>query len=100
MNLNVKFSKGKPDIYQVKAATRQKRILVSLDKDFKINESLTGAINKSSGVILIVCSQTDSENIIRILKKQMNLLNPKLIQGKICRVSFDKIDFINTGGVK
>ena len=88
-----KFSKGKPDIYQVKAATKQKRILVSLDKDFKINESLTGVINKSFGVILIVCSQTDSENIIRILKKQMNFLNPKLIKGKVCRVSFDKIDF-------
>ena len=84
--------KGNSDEDQIKLATKDKRILVSLDKDFKVNDNLRGLITKSLGVILVNCSQTDSENIINIFKKNLNSINMNSIKGKICRISIDKCD--------
>lgn len=85
-----KKDKGVSDENQIKIATREKRILVSLDKDFKVNDNLKGLIDKSPGVILINCSQTDSDNVINIFKKNLNSINIGEIKGKICRISIDK----------
>lgn len=87
-----KKDKGISDEEQIKIAIKEKRILVSLDKDFKVNDNLKGLIQKSLGIILINCSQTDSENIINIFKKYLNFMNPNGIKGKICRISIDKYE--------
>lgn len=85
-----KKNKGSSDEFQIRIATKEKRILVSLDKDFKVNDNLKGLIYKSPGVILVNCSQTDSENIINIFKKQLHLISESEIKGRICRISIDK----------
>lgn len=85
-----KKDKGVSDETQIIKATRDRRILVSLDKDFHVNNSLRGLIRKSPGVILVNCARTDSENIINILKKNLNLMNINELKGKICRISIDK----------
>lgn len=87
-----KKDKGTSDINQIKIAIKEKRILVSLDKDFKVNDNLKGLIDKSLGVVLVNCSQTDSENIINIFKKNLNSININEIKGKICRISIDKYE--------
>lgn len=92
----LKLSKGCSDEAQIKTATKNNRILVSLDKDFQVNEKLKGFISKSPGVILISCSQTDSNNIIKIINKQIHTVSPIEIKGKICRISIDKSDVSDT----
>ena len=87
-----KKDKGNSDEDQMKAATKEKRILVSLDKDFKVNDNLKGLICKSMGVVLINCSQTDSENIINIFKKHLHSISNSEIKGRICRISIDKYE--------
>ena len=87
-----KKDKGNSDEDQIKIATKEKRILVSLDKDFKVNDNLKGLIRKSFGVILINCSQTDSENIINIFKKYLNFINKKEIKESVCRISINKFE--------
>lgn len=92
--LTNKKNKGLSDEDQIKIAIKEKRILVSLDKDFKINDNLIGLIKKSPGVILICCTLTDSESVISIFKKYLNSINDKEINGNICRISIDKYDII------
>lgn len=87
-----KKDKGSSDEDQIKIAAKEKRILVSLDKDFKVNDNLKGLILKSPGVILINCSQTDSKNIINVFKKYLNLINAKEIKGNVCRISINKFE--------
>lgn len=96
VSLTSKAEKGGSDEIQIKTATKSNRILVSLDKDFKINEQLEGLIRKSPGVILISYSQTDSDNIIKIIDKQMCVINSEKIKGKVCRISIDKIEFVES----
>lgn len=87
-----KKDKGVSDENQIRIATKEKRILVSLDKDFKVNDNLKGLIQKSLGVILVNCSQTDSESIINIFKKYLNFIHNKEIKGSICRISINKFE--------
>ena len=87
-----KKDKGNSDQDQIKLATKRKMILVSLDKDFQVNDNLKGLVKKSLGVILINSGQPDSENIINIFKKNLNYINIKQLNGNICRISIDKFE--------
>lgn len=87
-----KKDKGVSDEIQIKIAIKERRILVSLDKDFKVNDNLKGLVRKSLGVILVSYSQTDSENIINIFRKNLSSINTNEIKGKICRISIDKYE--------
>ena len=86
------LDKGCSDEAQIKIATKSNRILVSLDKDFKVNKELKGLISKSPGIILISCSQTDSDNIMKIIDKQIHIISLAEIKGKVCRISIDKLN--------
>lgn len=86
-------NKGLSDLNQVKLATKEGRILVSLDKDFKVNTTLLGAIRQSNGIILIVSTQSISKKIIKVIKRNFKKISSANIKGKICRISYDKCSF-------
>ena len=92
--LTNKKNKGLSDEDQIRTATKEERILVSLDKDFKINDNLIGLIKKSPGVLLVCCTLTDSESVINIFKKHLHAINSEKLNGSICRISIDKYDII------
>jgi len=85
--------KGLSDLAQIKEAAKENRIFVSLDKDFRVNENLRGAVIKSAGIILVVSSDPQSEKIILILKRRLKEITARKMKGKICQVSVDKIIF-------
>lgn len=90
-----KIDKGCSDEAQIKIATKLNKVLISLDKDFKVNKELKGLISKGPGIVLISYSQTDSGNIKKIIDKQMDAISPVEIKGKVCRISIDKISINN-----
>ena len=85
--------KSLSDAILIRKAIKEKRIFISLDKDFKTNKSLTGSIRRSMGVILIQSSDPYSAKIISILKRRLKEISGKKLKGKICRISVDKISF-------
>jgi predicted nuclease of predicted toxin-antitoxin system len=85
--------KSLSDIILIRKAIKEKRIFISLDKDFKTNENLIGSIRRSKGVILIQSSDPYSEKIISILKRHLKEISERKLKGKICRISIDKISF-------
>ena len=92
---SVKFTslknKGLSDLDQIKIANKNKRIFISLDKDFKSQNNLLGTIRKGLGVILVSSSLPVSDKIIEILKRHIKKLTPAILKGKICRISDSKI---------
>lgn len=84
--------RGLSDFEQIRHASKDKRILMALDKDFKTNANLSAKIKKSPGVILITSSDPNSEKIISILKHLLSEISSVRIKGKICRISIDKYE--------
>lgn len=94
MSIERKSLRTATDLYQIKEATKRNCIFISLDHDFHTNESLIGAIRQSPGVILIYTSDFRPENITRIMRKHLNSLSENMLLNKICRLSIDKIEYI------
>ena len=86
--------RSKSDLIQIRKATKEKRILVALDKDFSGNKNLESAISKSFGVLLISSADPGSRKVIKILKRVIKLKHLNNIKGKLCIASIDKIDMI------
>ena len=81
------------DYAQIKNAIQQKRIFISLDRDFRVNRGLIEMIKKSHRVIIIQSSDLHPDKINRIFKKQLKNISENKIKGKICRLSIDKIGY-------
>ena len=79
------------DLSQIKEANRQNRILVALDKDFKVNPILIGKIREGCGVILVESSNPRSEKIVALLFKILKKISAAKLKGRICRASVDKL---------
>lgn len=98
---NVKFAihsdstRSKSDIWQLKYATKDRRILLALDNDFKYTEALLELAIKSPGVLLVQSANPTSEKVIQILKSVIKKLTQNKISGKICIASINKISFID-----
>lgn len=86
-----KNARSKSDLWQLKQATKLKRIFLALDRDFTHQESLMDLIRKSPGVILVHSSDPSSEKIKQILHKLIKKLESKKLSGKICVATVDKI---------
>jgi len=86
-------NKGLSDLEQIKLAIKNGRILVSLDKDFKVNDNLLGAIRRGPGIILIASSQLIPEKIIKVIKRNFKKISQSNVRGKVCRISYDKCSF-------
>ncbi len=81
------------DYAQIKKATKEQRIFISLDRDFRANKGLIEMAKKSYGVIIIQGSDLHPNRINRILKKHLKNISENKIKGKICRLSVDKISY-------
>lgn len=88
-----KSLQGLSDLTHLKRTNKLKRIFVALDKDFRTNLTLAGTIEKGCGVILVESCNSDSNQIIKILTKRLRQISKQKINGKICRISIDKIVF-------
>ena len=86
--------RSKSDLFQIRKATKEKRILVALDKDFFGNKNLENAISKSCGVLLISSADPDSSKVIEIIKHVIKFKNLNKIKGKLCIASSDKINIV------
>lgn len=90
-----KIARAKSDIWQIKYATKLKRIFVAVDKDFKHIDSLKELIFKSSGMILIKSADPKSDKIIEIFKKLLKEFSENKILGKLCIASISQIKYIS-----
>lgn len=95
MSIEKKNLRTATDLYQIREAARRNCIFITLDHDFRTNESLAGAICRSPGVILIYATDFNSINIIKIIKKHLSVISESKILNKVCRISIDKIEYIN-----
>lgn len=86
--------RSKSDFAQVEIAVKNKRILVTLDKDFMADESMGNLIKQSCGVLLIRSADPNSDKVISILKKILRSSHLNNLTGKICIASIDKISII------
>lgn len=88
-------TRSKSDIWQLKYATKDKRILLALDNDFKYTEALLELAIKSPGVLLVQSANPTSEKIVQILKSVIKKLTQNKISGKICIASITKINYVD-----
>lgn len=86
--------RSKSDLIQIRKATKEKRILVALDKDFLGNKNLENAISNSFGVLLVSSADPGSSKVIEILKQVIKLKHFNNLKGKLCIASIDKINII------
>lgn len=82
--------RSKSDEWQIKYATKNERIFIALDKDFKHKKSLKSLIKKSYGMILVQSSDPKSEKIIKVMKKVLKRISKIEIKGKTYLASIDK----------
>ena len=85
---------GVSDQKHILESTKQKAILLALDRDFKIDSKYKEMIKNSPGVILIEATDTKTETATNILKKILKSLTSNKIKGKILCASIDKIKYI------
>lgn len=86
--------RSRSDLFQIKEAAKRKRIFLALDKDFKVNPSLSGAISRGPGVVLVSSSDPTSKRIKDILKMLLKDFSETKVRGKICYVSINKTSYL------
>lgn len=95
-----KTLRAKSDLWHLKQAIREKRIILGSDQDFKNFRLLLDLVVKSPGVIDIRTSDLSSKKIERILNRLLKKLTESRITGRICIASIDKISYINPEKIK
>lgn len=86
-------AKGLSDFAQLRIAIKDKRIFITLDRDFHHMEVLIEKIRKTNGVILVETSDLYWQSVIKTLRKQFKNISTVKIKGKICKISMDKINY-------
>ena len=86
--------RGATDLQLLRIATKERRIFVTVDRDVATDESLQGEIAKGHGVILIESTDPGEKHVRQILARVLQKLPEKRIDGKICRATVTKIDYL------
>ena len=77
------------DNLQFKKSKQLKRILISLDKDFKRFKDLS--LKDHPGIILLSTGDITSDNINKILNKTLKHLTENYVKESLIRATIDKI---------
>lgn len=86
--------RSKSDLFHIRQAKKEERILAALDKDFRSDKSLSSAVARGNGVLLISSADPSSDCVIAVLKKVIKSGILKNIVGSVCLASADKIELI------
>ena len=84
---------GGTDHDHVREATRRNAILVSFDKDFRVDSDLRTIVSASPGVILIQSTKANLNDVHVIITRVLRKATPHQFTGKVCSASLDAIRF-------
>jgi len=97
--IDQKSKRSLSDLSQIKMASRENRILVALDKDFRFNKSLHIQISKGPGIILLRSADPNYEKLNEIMTKLLKRINSDILRGMICIASIEKIELIDPSNI-
>lgn len=98
--VKTKHARQRSDVWQLKYAIKNNRILLVLDKDFSFQKQLFGLASKSMGVILVKNSDPSPKQWINIFSKLLKDISETKISGKICIASIDKIKYVDPNKIE
>gem|GEM_PF-4991909 len=86
---------SRSDFYHIDRATKLGAVLVSLDRDFLVNNDLRQRAFGSAGVLYIETTSTSLLQLGRLLRKVLTAATANSFRGKLCVVSSTKMQFID-----
>lgn len=84
---------GKTDRQHLATAKKMGAVLVSVDRDFRIDRDLYQQVQLSPGIILIRSGVTNLTTYRTVIRRILKQSSPHQFEGKLCQASFEEIHY-------